>query len=60
MPEEALVAEAPAGLVLTQHVDKGVHVEARLLGPDPEHHARPEDPGFERVLYLLLFCLKMS
>jgi len=45
VPEEALVAEAPAGLVLAQHVHEGVHVEAGLLGPDPEHHARPEDPG---------------
>jgi len=45
VPEETLVAETPAGLVLAQHVHEGVHVEPGLLRPDPEHHARPKDPG---------------
>ena len=38
------MTEAPAVLVLTQHVYKGVHMEPGLPGADAEHHARPEYP----------------
>ena len=44
VPQEALVTQSPAVLVLPQHVDEGVHVEPGLLGADPEHHAGPEYP----------------
>ena len=32
VPQQPLVAEPPAVLVLAQHVHKRVHVEPRLLG----------------------------
>ena len=38
------MTEAPAVLVLTEHVHKGVHMEPGLPGADAEHHARPEYP----------------
>ena len=44
VPQEALVREAPGAGVLPEHVDEGVHVQARRLGPDAEHHAGAEYP----------------
>jgi hypothetical protein len=26
-------------------------VQPRLLRPDPEHHARPEDPGVGQIIF---------
>ena len=44
VPEQALVTQPPAQLVLAQHVHEGVHVKSGLLGADTEHHAGPEYP----------------
>lgn len=43
VPEQPLVGEAPAVLVLAEEVGEGVGVEAGALGAHAEHHARAED-----------------
>jgi len=44
VPQQPLVAEPPAVLVLAQHVHKRVHMEPRLLGANAKHHGGAEYP----------------
>ena len=44
VPQQSFMTQSPAVLILPQHVDEGVHVKARLLGANTEHHAGAEYP----------------
>ena len=44
VPDQSLMRESPALVVLAEKVDEGVSVQSGVLCPDPEHHTRTEDP----------------
>ena len=46
VPGRALVAEAPALVVLAQEVDEGVHVQAGGGGAHAEHHAEGKERNY--------------
>jgi hypothetical protein len=60
MPEESLVRKAPTLIVLAQHVDEGVHVQAGLLRAHAEHHAEVEENKYLTILSTTTYLLKLT
>ncbi len=50
MPDQPLVTEAPALLVLPQHIHESVHVEACLGRAYPKHHTRSKYPKIKEFV----------